>query len=188
MIAKRAKPSEGTAVRLRSANTLRPPPRTMAWRLKIPRDLPRAVALKYLDTGNVSFSTTALPNSGARVDPDARQRPTVDILLNIENSSAPATIDARRWTRILNHYREPSWARSVAEVTITVLPLVALWSMARFAFSLGHWWASLLMTMPIIASRRCCAIVPSSAQSAGSRCARASGACSWRCGMKVNTA
>jgi fatty acid desaturase len=33
-------------------------------------------------------------------------------------------------------------ARSVAELTITVLPLVALWSMAWFVFSLGHWWAS----------------------------------------------
>jgi acyl-lipid omega-6 desaturase (Delta-12 desaturase) len=72
----------------------------------------------------------------------------VDILLNIENSSAPATIDACRWTRILSRYREPNWARSVAELTITVLPLVALWSMAWFAFSLGHSGASLLMTVP----------------------------------------
>jgi omega-6 fatty acid desaturase (delta-12 desaturase) len=68
--------------------------------------------------------------------------------LNIENSSAPATIDACRWTRILSRYREPSWARSVAELTITVLPLVALWSMAWFAFSLGHSGVSLLMTVP----------------------------------------
>jgi acyl-lipid omega-6 desaturase (Delta-12 desaturase) len=101
----------------------------------------RVVALKYLHTG-------PLPNSGARVDLDARQRPTVDILLKIENSSTPATVDARRWIRILNHYREPSWGRSVGELTITALPLVALWSTAWFAFSLGHWWASLLMTVP----------------------------------------
>jgi len=67
--------------------------------------------------------------------------------LNIGQSSAPAT-DARRWTRILSHYREPSWARSVTELTITALPLVALWSTAWFAFSLGLWWASLLMTVP----------------------------------------
>ena len=101
----------------------------------------RVVALKYLDTG-------PLPNSGARVDLDARQRPTVDILLNIGNSSAPTTIDARGWIRILNHYREPSWGRSVVELTITALPLVALWSAAWFAFSLGYWWATLLMTVP----------------------------------------
>jgi acyl-lipid omega-6 desaturase (Delta-12 desaturase) len=94
------------------------------------------------------LSPPPLPNSGARVDLDARQRPTVDVLLNIENGSGPATIDARRWTRILNHYREPNWGRSVAELTITALPLVALWSAAWFAFSLGHWWASLLMTVP----------------------------------------
>ena len=70
------------------------------------------------------------------------------MLLNIRHSSVPTTIDARLWTRILSHYREPSWARSIAELTITALSLVALWSAASFAFSLGHWWASLLMTLP----------------------------------------
>ena len=68
--------------------------------------------------------------------------------MNIGHSSVPTTIDARCWTRILSHYREPSWARSVAELTITALPLVALWSTAWFAFLLGHWWVSLLMTVP----------------------------------------
>ena len=68
--------------------------------------------------------------------------------MNIGHSSVPATIDARLWTRILSHYREPSWARSIAELTITALSLVALWSVAWFAFSLGYWWASLLMTVP----------------------------------------
>jgi acyl-lipid omega-6 desaturase (Delta-12 desaturase) len=68
--------------------------------------------------------------------------------LNIGLSSAPATIDARGWTRNLSHYREPSWARSVTELTITVLPLVTLWSSAWFAFSRGHWWAALLMAVP----------------------------------------
>jgi acyl-lipid omega-6 desaturase (Delta-12 desaturase) len=68
--------------------------------------------------------------------------------VNITHNTAPVTIDARRWTRILSHYREPSWGRSVAELTITALPLVALWSTAWFAFLLGHWWVSLLMTVP----------------------------------------
>ena len=70
------------------------------------------------------------------------------ILVNITHNTVPVTIDARRWTRILSHYREPSWGRSVAELTITALPLVALWSTAWFAFSLGHWWVSLLTTVP----------------------------------------
>jgi hypothetical protein len=50
-----------------------PPPQTMAWRLKIPYpsvqgvapDCVRVVALKYLDTGNVSFSITAAKQWGA---------------------------------------------------------------------------------------------------------------------------
>ena len=70
------------------------------------------------------------------------------MLLKIGHSSVPTTIDARLWTRILSHYREPSWARNIAEQTITALSLVALWSAASFAFSLGHWWTSLLMTVP----------------------------------------
>ena len=70
------------------------------------------------------------------------------ILVNITHNTVPVTIDARRWTRILSHYREPSWGRSVAELTITALALVALWSTAWFAFSQGHWWVSMLMTVP----------------------------------------
>ena len=68
--------------------------------------------------------------------------------MNIGHGAVPTTIDARLWTRILSHYREPSWARSVAELTTTVLSLLALWSAAWFALSLGHWWESLLMTVP----------------------------------------
>jgi acyl-lipid omega-6 desaturase (Delta-12 desaturase) len=71
-----------------------------------------------------------------------------DILVNITPNTASVTIDARRWTQILSRYREPSPVRSIAELTVTVLPLVALWSAAWFAFSLGHLWASLLMAIP----------------------------------------
>ncbi len=56
--------------------------------------------------------------------------------------------DTRRWTRILDSYRMPSHARSVAELAITALPLVTLWTAAWFAFSLGHAWASLLIAVP----------------------------------------
>jgi acyl-lipid omega-6 desaturase (Delta-12 desaturase) len=71
-----------------------------------------------------------------------------DILVNITPNTASVTIDARRWTQILGRYREPSPVRSIAELTVTVLPLVALWSAGWFAFSMGHLWASLLMAVP----------------------------------------
>ncbi len=70
------------------------------------------------------------------------------ILLTIEHNMHPATIDARHWAQILNRYREPSHARSIAEIAVTVLPLMALWLASWFAFSLGQWWASLLIAVP----------------------------------------
>lgn len=59
--------------------------------------------------------------------------------------------DARRWTRILGSYRTPNHARSVAELAITALPLVMLWTAAWFTFSLGYAWASLLIAIPAAA-------------------------------------
>ena len=56
--------------------------------------------------------------------------------------------DAGRWTRILNSYRAPNHVRSVAELTVTALPLVTLWTAAWFTFSLGHCWASFLIAIP----------------------------------------
>ena len=56
--------------------------------------------------------------------------------------------DARLWTQILNRYREPSRARSLIELTITALPLVALWVAAWFAYWFGFWWLTLLIAIP----------------------------------------
>jgi omega-6 fatty acid desaturase (delta-12 desaturase) len=56
--------------------------------------------------------------------------------------------DTRRWNRILVDYGTPNRARSVAELAITALPLVALWTAAWFVFSLGYAWASLLIAIP----------------------------------------
>jgi len=61
------------------------------------------------------------------------------------NISSPA---ARAWTKILNSYREPSHSRSVVELAITFVPLALLWAAAWFAYSLGFWWASLLIAIP----------------------------------------
>jgi omega-6 fatty acid desaturase (delta-12 desaturase) len=55
--------------------------------------------------------------------------------------------DERRWTRILAAYREPSRWRSIFELIVTVVPLVALWALACAAVTYGHWWG-LALTVP----------------------------------------
>lgn len=57
-------------------------------------------------------------------------------------------LNARRWQRVLGSYSTPNHLRSAAELAITALPLVMLWTAAWFAFSLGHAWASLLIAIP----------------------------------------
>jgi omega-6 fatty acid desaturase (delta-12 desaturase) len=57
-------------------------------------------------------------------------------------------LDARRWRRILASYSTPTRLRSIAELAITALPLVVLWTAAWFTFSLGYAWASLLIAIP----------------------------------------
>jgi omega-6 fatty acid desaturase (delta-12 desaturase) len=69
-------------------------------------------------------------------------------ILDIKHNSHLAASEARRWSRILSRYREPSHARSIAELAITALPLMVLWLASWFAFSLGYWWASLLIAVP----------------------------------------
>ena len=57
-------------------------------------------------------------------------------------------LNARRWQRILSDYSTPNRLRSIAELAITALPLVMLWTAAWFMFSLGHAWASFLIAIP----------------------------------------
>ena len=57
-------------------------------------------------------------------------------------------LDARRWTRILGNYSTPNRLRSIAELAITALPLILLWTAAWFTFHLGHAWASVLIAIP----------------------------------------
>ena len=56
-------------------------------------------------------------------------------------------LDARRWTRILGNYSTPSRLRSIAELAITALPLMMLWTAAWFTFHLGYAWASVLIAV-----------------------------------------
>ena len=57
-------------------------------------------------------------------------------------------MDLRSFRQRLNSYSKPSNARGVAEIAITLLPLVMLWTAAWAAFALGHAWASLLIAVP----------------------------------------
>lgn len=61
------------------------------------------------------------------------------------NISLPA---ARDWIEVLAPYQESSRSRSIAELAVTLLPLVALWAAAWFAYSHGYWWGSLLIAVP----------------------------------------
>jgi omega-6 fatty acid desaturase (delta-12 desaturase) len=49
--------------------------------------------------------------------------------------------DARRWTQLLAHYRQPSNGRGLFEVAITVVPLAALWLLAWLTLDIGYWLA-----------------------------------------------
>ena len=61
--------------------------------------------------------------------------------------SAPVAPDARGLTQILARYREPSLARSIVEIVITVGPLVLLWVLMWAALDLGY-WLCLLLAVP----------------------------------------
>ncbi len=93
--------------------------------------------------------TTAITGEAPGCVPihDGRQSQMV-LILNIEHNTHPGASEARHWTQILSRYREPSHARSICELVITALPLVALWLASWFAFSWGYWWASLLIAVP----------------------------------------
>jgi acyl-lipid omega-6 desaturase (Delta-12 desaturase) len=56
-------------------------------------------------------------------------------------------IAARDWVKILADYREPSHARSVAELAITAGCFVVLWMLMLAALWLGY-WLTLIMAVP----------------------------------------
>ncbi|WP_309606599.1 fatty acid desaturase [Phenylobacterium sp.] len=58
------------------------------------------------------------------------------------------TKPAGGWFNRLAPYREPKAARSILEIVITVVPLLAIWALAWALLSGGLWWAALLLTVP----------------------------------------
>lgn len=57
-------------------------------------------------------------------------------------------INARLITRNLSKYRDPSTARSLIELSITVIPLIGLWLSMWAALQLGHGWLYILLVVP----------------------------------------
>jgi acyl-lipid omega-6 desaturase (Delta-12 desaturase) len=109
-------------------------PLTTAAALKVERECEKAQAVRAYE-----------PGVSAHSDRD-RQTSHIDLRLGPNRRLSPP--EALRWARILGGYTIPNHARSVAELAITALPLVLLWTAAWFTFSLGHAWASLLIAIP----------------------------------------
>jgi len=61
--------------------------------------------------------------------------------------SSEAQGKARDWMRVLMRYREPSLARSLFELAVTLVPLVGLWVVMWWALSLSF-WISLALAIP----------------------------------------
>ena len=57
---------------------------------------------------------------------------------------APDSEDARVWVRILANYREPSHARSMLELFITLTPFLAIWGLALWSLSFSYLLAGAL--------------------------------------------
>lgn len=68
--------------------------------------------------------------------------------MSLGHNSHSTALDARRIRLILNSYGKPSDSRGVAELLITLLPLIALWIAAWLAYMFGYWWVSLLLGIP----------------------------------------
>jgi acyl-lipid omega-6 desaturase (Delta-12 desaturase) len=112
----------------------------------LPLNKPMAIADAPAAARQRSQAVTA-GEAGNPVHP-ARAAQVCDVLPSVGHDLGLATSDARRWMRILGHYRTPNPVRSIAELAITALPLAALWTAAWLSFSLGYAWASLLIAAP----------------------------------------
>ncbi len=68
--------------------------------------------------------------------------------MSIGHNADTSRPDARNWVKVLARYRDPSLSRSIGELAVTALPLVALWAGAWAAYYFGFWWLSLLIAVP----------------------------------------
>ena len=70
-----------------------------------------------------------------------------DSSLSSIDAADPIT-DARQLSRALLRYREPSTIRSLLELWITVVPLLALWTLMWLGLQLGSFWLYGLTVLP----------------------------------------
>jgi omega-6 fatty acid desaturase (delta-12 desaturase) len=70
--------------------------------------------------------------------------------LTHETAAAVSAIpdNAFKWAQTLARYRQPNMPRSIFEIAVSFLPLVALWVLAWWMLDLGYWWLSLLIAVP----------------------------------------
>jgi acyl-lipid omega-6 desaturase (Delta-12 desaturase) len=67
--------------------------------------------------------------------------------MNEREPNLEVTPDSRTLNQVLAGYREPSSARSILEIVITVLPLVLLWVLMWASLDIGY-WLCLLLSVP----------------------------------------
>ena len=58
-----------------------------------------------------------------------------------QETAEPTIMRARDWVQVLARYRTPSIKRSIFELIITIVPFVALWTLAWVSLSYSHWLA-----------------------------------------------
>jgi acyl-lipid omega-6 desaturase (Delta-12 desaturase) len=74
-------------------------------------------------------------------------RSGLSALMDISSVAERVALPAKDWPKILRAYREPSRARSLAELAVTIVPFALLWALTCVAFRFGGWWG-LLLTIP----------------------------------------
>ncbi|MGI9521555.1 MAG: fatty acid desaturase [Hyphomicrobiaceae bacterium] len=64
-----------------------------------------------------------------------------------ERLAPPGAHSARDWVELLNAYRSPSAMRSSLELSVTIVPLIALWALAWMALTVSF-WLTLVLAVP----------------------------------------
>lgn len=67
----------------------------------------------------------------------------IEFMLISDKSREPIA-SGRDWIEVLNSYRKPSAKRSIKELAITIIPLIAFWMLALLAFQISYILALLL--------------------------------------------
>lgn len=68
-------------------------------------------------------------------------------MTNVSAEGGTVKSKSQSWTAALAKYREPSMARSLFEIFITVVPFICLWALCAASVIYGQYWG-LLLTVP----------------------------------------